>query len=93
MQANSAGMGYLTQFRAGTKVFLQIKAIGAAIAGSFYTLIHNVCGIISEPWRFQDTEGVWCVAWTFRAVDDDTLTYPYYFQLTNKLTEIEGSAT
>ena len=94
MQANSVGMGYLTQFRAGTKVFLQIKAIGGVVDGAeVYTLIHNVCGIISEPWRFQDEEGVWCVAWNFRAVDDDTLTYPYYFKLINALTEIVGAGS
>ena len=93
MQANAAGMGYLTQFRAGDKVFLRVKAEGAAIDTEVYTLIHDVCGIISEPWRFQDTEGVWCVAWTFRAVDDDDLTYPYYFKLINRLTEIEAAAT
>ncbi len=89
MQANSVGMGYLSQFRSGDKVFLQVKAEGATIeAGNKYTFIHNVCGVISEPWRFQDEEGVWCVGWTFRAADDDTLGYPYYFKLINKLTAL-----
>jgi hypothetical protein len=89
MQANAVGMGYLTQFRSGDKVYLRLKAEGATIAGIYkYTLIHDVCGVISEPWRFQDEDGAWLIAWAFRAADDDTLTYPYRFQLINTLTAL-----
>lgn len=90
MQANAVGMGYLTQMRAGDKVFIQIKATGGIIEGAVpYSFTHNVCGIISEPFKFQDEEGVWCVAWNFRVADDDTLTYPYKIEMVNKLAALD----
>lgn len=87
MEADSAGGAYLTQMRAGTPVFLQIKATGPTIAGGTPTTPHSMkltmATAIDGPPAYGDTDGVRTVTWPFRAIVDTTSSNWFRAQITN----------
>lgn len=65
LEADSAGMAYLSQFRAGTKVFPRIEAIGETIEGSLkYRSRDDLCVILTDLDSFGESQGVTTVEWS-----------------------------
>jgi hypothetical protein len=73
LEADSAGMAYLTQFRAGTAVFPRIEATGALIGGSLYhRLRHDFCVVLTDIDSFGEDQGVTTIEWTGQIKHDPT---------------------
>jgi hypothetical protein len=87
--ADAVGMGLLTTLRAGSKVFLEVEAIGPVIESTeTYTWRHQMCGTVSDVSEFKDEDGVYAIEWTFDATYDSTLTYAFKFTEVNTLTAL-----
>jgi hypothetical protein len=73
MEKDAAGMGLLTNMRAGATKFMRIEAIGSVITGIIpYTLeVDTACKIIGEP-TFSEEDGVECIEWNMEAFHDAT---------------------
>lgn len=76
MEADSAGMAYLSQLRSGGKSFLQVKSTGPALGGSYsgnysYTQQHPIRIVGTNG--FSDSDGVYAIAWTATVTPDDDL--------------------
>lgn len=87
VEADAEGMGFLTEMRAGTKQFLRINAESNVLAGTAvpYELIIDACGVISEPpGEIGDTDGVYAIDLTFKAVHDATWAKALDVVLTNR---------
>jgi len=75
MEKDAAGMGLLTQMRAGSTKFVRIQAIGNIITGAVpYTLtVDTACKVTGEP-SFSDEDGVQCIEWDMEGFYDSTWT-------------------
>lgn len=60
-EADSTGLGYLTQLRAGTKIFVRIKCTGPALGASTYLAQFDFCVTLTGISPFEDQEGVYAV--------------------------------
>ncbi|MHB8398430.1 MAG: hypothetical protein ACYDCI_05775 [Candidatus Limnocylindrales bacterium] len=73
VEADATGMGYLTQYRAGTLIFLRIDGQGAAFeAGHNYEFTYDVCLGIKTVTPDQDDNGVTVVQFDCEFVKDST---------------------
>lgn len=97
--ADAAGMGLLTNLRAGSTVFVRIEAVGpqlgvaaggwkigggATIAGNAtYLFRHDMALKVKEPAPIEDTDGVMGGAWPMRVVYDPTLGFSERITLVN----------
>lgn len=73
LEADAAGMAYLTQFRAGTKIFPRIEAIGETIEGSLkYRHRHDFCVTLTNIDSFGTTDGVTTTEWSGEITHDAT---------------------
>lgn len=73
LEADSAGMAYLTQFRAGTKVFVRVEAIGPTIEGALkYRQRNDLCVILNGITPFGESQGVTTVEWNGVIIHDAT---------------------
>jgi|688.fasta_scaffold07358_3 hypothetical protein len=89
MAADAVGMGLLTQMRAGTKRFIQLRATGPIIATPHTWLFqHSICGIVTAVSEFKDQEGVYAIEWTFDQVHDTTWGKSTEIQVNNTLTTL-----
>ena len=90
LEADATGMGLLTQMRAGSSKFIQIKAVGALIATSYYyTLDCTFCGkVIEDPTEFSDEDGIYAIEWTFDVAYDSTWTKAMLIEVTNTITAL-----
>jgi hypothetical protein len=72
LEADSAGMAYLLNMRAGSSVFIQIKATGAVIGAgpATYLAKFDFAGKIPAQPAWGETDGVRTAAWTFDVVSD-----------------------
>ncbi len=73
--ADTQGMGFLTNARAGDTRFLRMAAVSTALAGAAtakYQLLIDMAGKISNINAFDDEEGVKVLTYTFDAVYDAT---------------------
>jgi hypothetical protein len=69
MQADSVGLGYLTQLRNGGTVYFRVKASGDVIATvEHYELTYDFAGKITASSELADSDGVVSVTWTFDGV-------------------------
>jgi hypothetical protein len=88
MEADSQGMGFLTNARAGDTRYIRLEAISTVLAGStqFYDLRVDMAGKISNIAAFDDDEGVKVLTYTFDAVYDSAWSTGKYLEvrLTNK---------
>jgi hypothetical protein len=59
-EADSQGMAFLTNARAGSALYVRMEAVSTVLAGStqFYDLKIDMAGKISEVGSFDDTDGV-----------------------------------
>lgn len=73
LEADAAGMAYLTQLRAGTAIFPRIEAIGSLIEGAlFYRHLHDFCVVLTDIDSFGEDQGVTTVEWTGEIKHDTT---------------------
>ena len=73
MEKDAAGMGLLTNMRAGSTKFVRIEGIGNIITGAIpYTLtIDTACKVTGEP-TFSDEDGIQCIEWDMEGFYDTT---------------------
>ena len=73
VEADSVGMGLLTQMRAGSTKFMRIGSTGSIIEGAIpYSLTIDGAGkIVSDP-KFSDEDGIRCIEWEFDLFHDAT---------------------
>lgn len=89
LAADAAGMGLLTTMRAGSKAFLQVKAVGPIIASSYTWLFqHSLCGVVTGVSEFKDQDGVYAIEWTFDQTYDATWAKSTEIQVNNTLTAL-----
>lgn len=89
VEADSEGMGLLTQMRSGTSKFMRIQAVGPVIASSYYyTLTIDICGKVQPPSEFSDEGGVYAIEWTLQGAYDATWTKSVQVELTNTISAL-----
>lgn len=73
LQANSNGMAFLTNARAGTGKFIRVEAVGPLISGSdYHTLTIDAYAKISAFGSLDDNEGVYNVSYEFTVAEEPT---------------------
>ena len=89
MEADSVGMGLLTQADAGTSRFIRIEAVGPLIETTYYyTLTLDLCGKISDVSELGSQENVVAVTWTFDIAHDSTWTKAMNLELINTVSAL-----
>lgn len=87
MEADTEGMAQLTQMRAGSTKFLQIKGTSPLLAGATtapYSFTWDAAIKVSEVGDFSDEDGVYAIEWTFDMVHDGTWGKAFEVGLVNK---------
>ena len=75
--ADAQAYALFTSYRAGTTVYIQVKAIGPAIAGGgTYTLTLNLPVEVAKLQEYKDEGGVYALGFEFRPIADATAGYP-----------------
>ena len=85
--ADSQGMGFLTNARAGDTRFIRLAAVSTALAGAAtakYQLLVDMAGKVSGINAFDDQDGVKVLTYTFDAVYDSGWAKYLNVQLQNK---------
>ena len=73
LEADTVGMGLLTQMREGTQKFLQIKATGDLIATPYYYDLQIEASLgVEAVSEFSDEDGLYAIEWNFAGVYDPT---------------------
>lgn len=73
LMADTAGMAFLTNVRAGTVGYLRIKSTGSIIETTIpYTFQVDMPVQVSSVDAFEDSNGVYAIPWTFQPIDDGT---------------------
>lgn len=74
VEADAAGMSYLTKMRAGTQSCVRIKTVGPLIDTYYNQMIVDMVGLIppSGVSDFKDEDGVYAVEWTFQCSKDSS---------------------
>jgi hypothetical protein len=73
LEADAAGMAFLTTARSSATKFLRVKAVGANIGvAADYTLQFDLAAKISAISEFKDADGLYAIEFTFTAVYDPT---------------------
>lgn len=73
LEADAAGMAYLTQFRAGTKIFLRAEATGPIIDTAIpYSFTFDVALLVKSMVPDEEEAGVTIVTYETEFVKDDT---------------------
>lgn len=76
LEADAAGMGLLTGYRAEETKFIRFKATGAAISGGGnYDLQLDMSAKCQEPSEYSDEDGLYAIEFTFDATHDTTATW------------------
>ncbi len=89
MEADAAGMAYLTTLRASSSMFIRVKATGPMIATPYtYVWQHDLCVQVTDASSFSDDNGVYAVEWTFMPVFDSGWGKAMVFNTTNALTTL-----
>lgn len=92
VEADAQGMAQLNKFRTGASQFLRLTAkgpkiySGATTAGDVYnSLTVDVAGKISAVSKFEDSDGVYAVEFTFTTVHDSNWGRAFLISLVNSL--------
>lgn len=91
VEADTVGMGFLTQMRAGSTQFLRIKGTSATLAGAAtekYSLTWDAAVKVKEVGDFSDEDGVYAIEWTLEMVYDATWGKAFTVDLVNKETSL-----
>ena len=84
VEADAAGMAFLTLMRNATQKWVRIKASGAEIeSGKPYLFQIDGCYNVLEPEEFKDSDGVYAIGWGLEPVYDTVATKTYEFQVRN----------
>lgn len=88
LEADAAGMALLTALRAGTKLFVRVKATSGQLAGTAipYSFQLDFCGTVESPEPFEDMDGVYAWGLTLRATYDSGWAKAFQVEIINKLT-------
>lgn len=74
VEANDAGMGYLTDARNGDTKFVRLEAVGPTIYTGATTLKHlfrwDMAVKVINPDAFSDSDGIYAIPWHFAPVHD-----------------------
>lgn len=72
VEADASGMSYLTQFRAGTSMFIRVGSVGPIIENAL-TYLYNAdfCGKITAISDFKDQNGVYALEYTLDIMHDN----------------------
>lgn len=84
-EADTAGMGFLTQARAGSTKFIRLEAISTVLAGaatSYYKVWFDLAAKVSSVGGFDDADGVRVFNWTLDAVADSTFSATAFCRVT-----------
>lgn len=86
MEADSAGMAYLTNMGAGTVTWFRIGCVGPLIeSGKPYLLQIDGAYTLGEPSEFSDEDGVYAIEWNAEANYDATATKTIEVLMRNKV--------
>lgn len=86
--ADSTGMGALTTFRAGSRIFVRIENTGPNIATTYYYKFRaDLCLLITGMEPFEDADGVYAIGYKTRVASHDDGP-GLKLELTNKLTDV-----
>ncbi len=86
VEADTEGMGPLTNLRSGATKWLRIAAIGAQIeTGQNYMLQIDMATKVTDVSEFKDQDGLYALEWTFTGVHDATWGKALEVQLENLL--------
>lgn len=89
LEADSTGMAYLTQFRAGTLMFIRVQGTGADVESSFpYSIKHDVCINIKTAEPDTDEDGVTTVVYEGELIQDTTWTKSMQLAITNGIASV-----
>lgn len=89
VEADSNGMAFLSNLRAGTPAFFRVQATGPLIATPYnYLWQHDVCGEVVDVGEFRDENGVYAIEWTFAPTFDGTWGKAFEFNVINALTAL-----
>ena len=92
LEANSAGMAYLSTVRAGSTVFIRIESVGPALpapdAGQNYLFRWDMAAKVENPDSMGDTDGAYTIDWNFRGVHDASMGGVLAVTLQNLATEL-----
>jgi hypothetical protein len=92
-EADTQGMAFLTNIRAGTTVYVRLEAISTVLAGAasaFYKVWFDMAGKVKELPGFDDADGVKVVNWSIGAVADSGFSATAFSRVTvvNTLTAL-----
>jgi hypothetical protein len=90
LEADAAGMGYLTNARAGTSIFVRIEAVGAVIGAgpATYKATFDFALKVESVDSLADVNGVYAVGYSMRGVYDATWAKFLSFKLINSTTSL-----
>jgi hypothetical protein len=91
LEADAAGMGPLTQLRAGATRFLRIEVLDTNLIGAgpaVYKAWFDFAIKFNAASEFTDEDGVYAVDWPFTIVHDPTWTKAFLFTVTNNVAAI-----
>ena len=89
VEADSEGMGQLTNLRSGDTVWARIEAVGDLIESTFYNkLTIDMPVKLVGTGGFSDQDGVYAVEWNFVGVYDSTWGKPFDINVRNTLTAL-----
>lgn len=84
-EADTAGMAFLTNIRAGSTVYVRLEAISTVLAGAasaFYKVWFDMAGKVSSMGGFDDNDGVKVINWTIDGVTDSTFSATAFSRVT-----------
>lgn len=90
VEADSQGMGLLTDMRSTATKFLRVKATSADEAGTGhpYSFQWDAAVKVKDVGDFSDEDGIYAIEWTFDMVHDPTWGKAYEVAVKNKLTAL-----
>jgi hypothetical protein len=85
MEADSEGMGFLSQLRSGDTTFIEIECLGNIIEDTIpYTFVIDMACKTTNISEFSDQDGVYAVEWDFEATLDPTWNKAFEIIVINK---------
>jgi hypothetical protein len=89
LEADAAGMAFLSKMRLGTRTFIRIQATGGLIVGVYnYLFTHDISAEVINVSPFKDEQGVYAIEWTFQAIYDAGWGKAFNLAVINALTAL-----
>jgi hypothetical protein len=91
LEADTVGMGPLTQLRAGATRFLRIEVVDTALIGAgpaTYKFWFDAAIKFNAASEFSDEDGVYAVDWPFTIVHDPTWAKAFLVTVVNNVAAI-----